>query len=147
MKRILVALDGSPRNDALLSAAIGLGKRTGAKLVLLRVVGLPAEASLPIDVWAMDPNDVTTFLERRAREALLAAEKAVPEALRGGLVVRVGSPWDAIVRVAREEDVDAILIGSHGYDTLDHLLGTTAAKVVNHADRTVIVVRAPERLE
>jgi nucleotide-binding universal stress UspA family protein len=58
----------------------------------------------------------------------------------------MGSPWDAIVRVAREEDVDAIMIGSHGYEVLDRIIGTTAAKVVNHADRTVIVVRAPERL-
>ena len=57
------------------------------------------------------------------------------------------SPWDAICAAAIAEDVDAIVIGSHGYDVLDRLTGTTAAKVVNHADRTVIVIRAPERLE
>jgi nucleotide-binding universal stress UspA family protein len=39
-----------------------------------------------------------------------------------------------------------ILIGSHGYSGLDHLLGTTAARVVNHADRSVLVVRHPEML-
>jgi nucleotide-binding universal stress UspA family protein len=38
-------------------------------------------------------------------------------------------------------DVDLIVIGSHGYGALDHVLGTTAAKVVNHADRSVLVVR------
>jgi nucleotide-binding universal stress UspA family protein len=42
--------------------------------------------------------------------------------------------------------VDLIVIGSHGYDALDRLLGTTAAKVVNHADRSVLVVRAAERI-
>jgi nucleotide-binding universal stress UspA family protein len=43
--------------------------------------------------------------------------------------------------VARELSVDLIAIGSHGYSPVDHVLGTTAAKVVNHADRSVLVVR------
>jgi len=33
------------------------------------------------------------------------------------------------------------VIGSHGYGGLDRLLGTTAARVVNHADRNVLIVR------
>ena len=36
---------------------------------------------------------------------------------------------------------DLIVVGSHGYSGIDHLLGTTAARVVNHADRSVLVVR------
>ena len=47
---------------------------------------------------------------------------------------------------AREEDVDLIVLGSHGFDVLDRIVGTIAAKVVNHADRAVLVVRSPERL-
>ena len=39
------------------------------------------------------------------------------------------------------ETFDLIVIGSHGYGAIDRVLGTTAAKVVNHADRTVLVVR------
>ena len=39
-----------------------------------------------------------------------------------------------------------IVIGSHGYGGIDHLLGTTAARVVNHADRPVLVVRGPSGL-
>ncbi len=53
------------------------------------------------------------------------------------------APWDGICRAAREHDADMIVIGSHGYGALDRLLGTTAAKVVNHADRNVLVVRTP----
>jgi nucleotide-binding universal stress UspA family protein len=34
-----------------------------------------------------------------------------------------------------------IVIGSHGFSGIDRLLGTTAGRVVNHADRSVIVVR------
>jgi hypothetical protein len=48
---------------------------------------------------------------------------------------------DGIGRAAKELDVDLIAIGSHGYPSIDRLLGTVAAKVVNHADRNVLVVR------
>ena len=37
---------------------------------------------------------------------------------------------------------DLIVIGAHGYGRLDRLLGTTASKVVNHADRDILVVRS-----
>ena len=55
---------------------------------------------------------------------------------------------DAIEAVSARapENVDLIVIGSHGYGGIDRVIGTTAAKVVNHADRSVLVVRSPERL-
>jgi nucleotide-binding universal stress UspA family protein len=46
-----------------------------------------------------------------------------------------------VCKEAHQEDVDLIMVGSHGYSGVDRLLGTTAAKVVNHADRSVLVVR------
>ena len=52
-----------------------------------------------------------------------------------------GTAWDAICREARETNADLIVIGSHGHSRLARMLGTTAAKVVNNADRNVLVVR------
>ena len=57
------------------------------------------------------------------------------------VLVRIGNPWSAICAAAREHDVDLVVVGSHGYEGVDHLIGTTAAKVVNHCDRSVLVVR------
>ena len=144
MKKILVALDGSPREPGVLDAAIALGRKTGARLVLFRSVGIPQE--LPKEAYAVPPDEVPRLLEDRARRDLDALAARVPAEIRGPVRVHVGSPWRSIERVAAEEDVDLIVIGSHGYQGADHLLGTTAAKVVNHADRAVLVVRAPERL-
>jgi nucleotide-binding universal stress UspA family protein len=55
--------------------------------------------------------------------------------------VEVGTPWQAICTVAKGMNAELIVIGSHGYGAVDRLLGTTAAKVVNHADCSVLVVR------
>jgi nucleotide-binding universal stress UspA family protein len=51
-----------------------------------------------------------------------------------------GQPWRDIVSTASRLDVDLVVIGSHGYSGWDRVLGTTAGKVANHADRSVLVV-------
>lgn len=144
MKKMLVALDGSPREREILSSAIALGRKTGARLLLFRSVGVPSE--LPAEAFSVAPEEIPAMLESRAKRDLERLEADVPSEIRGGTRVLVGTPWQSIERAAGEEDVDLIVVGSHGYGTLDRVLGTTAAKVVNHADRAVLVVRAPERL-
>ena len=144
MKKLLVCLDGSPRETSVLHAAIALARNSGARLLLFRSFGIPAE--LPQEAYSMAVNDVPKLLEKHARGALEALEETVPAELRAGTRVELGIPWQSIERAAAEEEADLIVIGSHGYQALDRVLGTTAAKVVNHADRSVLVVRAPERL-
>lgn len=51
----------------------------------------------------------------------------------------LATPWN--LRRRAHDDVDLIVIGLHGYGTLDRILGTTAAKVTNHTDRNVLVIR------
>ncbi|MFI5302394.1 MAG: universal stress protein, partial [Polyangiales bacterium] len=58
------------------------------------------------------------------------------------IVVAVGEPWRVILDVADRSAVDLIVMGSHGYRGFDLVLGTTAAKVVNHAQRNVLIVHA-----
>ena len=143
MKKVLVALDGSDRELGVLSAAIVLARKTGAKLLLFHSVGVPPE--VPPAAFALSPAELAEDLERKARAALEKHAEAIPQELRGGVRTMLGTAWQSICEVAAEGDADVIVIGSHGYGGLDKLLGTTAAKVVNHADRSVLVVRAPER--
>ena len=144
MKKILVCLDGSPRERGVLDAAIGVARSRGAKLTLFRSVGIPRE--LPKEAYSMDPEEIPRLLEQQATVELEKLFATVPSEHRGSIQVIIGTPWQSIERAAAEGDVDLIVIGSHGYQALDRVLGTTAAKVVNHADRAVLVVRAPERL-
>jgi universal stress protein F len=141
MKRILVALDGSERTRAVLDAAIRLAQLTSARLVLFRAIGLPPD--LPRDLLQASPTRLEDLLRAAAVAELdkLAAE--VPPGLVESVTTQLAIPWDGIVREARRVDADLIAIGSHGYSGLDRVLGTTAAKVVNHADRNVLIVRAP----
>jgi nucleotide-binding universal stress UspA family protein len=141
MKRILCALDGSPRAPIVLAAAARLAELADAKLVLFRAVSLPVE--LPSEVMRVTDRSLEDVLRRKARTDL----EGVAQGLRPGLVekyvVELATGWDGICRAAIEQQVDLIVLGSHGYGGLDRLLGTTASKVVNHADRNVLVVRTP----
>jgi len=144
MHRILVGLDASPRAKGVLEAALDLAKRTGSKLILLRAVGIPVE--IPPEAYALPPSSLEDLLRQEAERYLEKEAASVPAELLGGTRIAVGTPWSAICDVAKADNVDLIMIGSHGYQGLDRLIGTTAAKVVNHADRSVLVVRDAQRL-
>lgn len=139
MERILVCLDASERAPLVLATAVELARRLGAKVRLFRAVGLPTD--VPAHLYSISPKSLAELLVDEARKDLLAQSRDVPPDLMDGIYTHVGSPWDGVCRAAIEHDADLIVIGSHGYGTLDRLLGTTAAKVVNHADRPVLVVR------
>ena len=139
MKRILVCLDGSPRAPFVLQTAADLAERCGAKLCLLRTVGLPAVVDQEAVTHGVSPMGA---IETAAKSELDGLAAKLPAGLVEGVHVRIGTPWDAICHEAKELDCDLVLLGSHGYKGLDVLLGTTAAKVVNHCERSVFVARA-----
>ena len=139
MKPYLVALDSSPRASHVLAAAIAFAQATSTKLVLFRAVGLPGD--LPIEAYAMPPDGMVDVLQQRAMRELDQASRVIPEGLTFETRVEVGTAWQAICDAGKVVDAALIVIGSHGYSALDRLLGTTAARVVNHADRSVLVVR------
>lgn len=139
MKKILVALDGSPRADAVLSYAVSFARTVGAKLILFRSFGIPPDLTL---AWPASDQPLEDALRARAQAYLDERAKTVPKELLEGVRVDLGVPWQAVCNAARAEHADLVIIGSHGYSGVDYLLGTTAAKIVNHADRSVLVVRA-----
>ncbi len=143
MKRILVGLDASPRAAGVLATAVTIGKAQGARVVLLRSIGLPPD--IPQDFWRTTEEPLIETLRRRARQELEELAKGIPTELLGGVDVEIGVPWQAVCEAAHSQGADLIVIGSHGYAGIDRLLGTTAAKIVNHAHCSVLVVREPPR--
>jgi nucleotide-binding universal stress UspA family protein len=139
MQRFLVALDGSPHAHKVLATAVELAKRTDGKIVLFRGVEVPTE-SVAL-AFSLPPGELEAQLQKAAETALADYTKEVPPELLAGARVGMGSPWRAICDGARDADCDLIIVGSQGYGALERILGTTASRVVNHADRSVLVVR------
>ena len=140
IQRILVGLDGSARTAFVLEQAIAIARAQNAKVTLMRAVKVPHELSVEMrSTWmgfeqAMFDDAIADLARWGDR---------VPADMLDGITVDIGTPWDCICRNATELHATMIVIGSHGYGGLDRLLGTTAGKVVNHADCSVMVVREP----
>lgn len=131
--RLLVALDDSERARLVLQYAVGLAQRTHAKVRLLRVVD-PSAAHVESTTW--------DAVRDAAHKGLDSLEALVPSDLRDGVEVRYGvHPWMQICGGATEYAANLVVIGSSRHTLKEILLGTTAARVVEHADRSVLLVK------
>lgn len=143
IRTILVALDASPRAPEVFAAANEIASRFEARMLLLRALDVPPE--FPPAAHVSGGDALPAYLAKRAREDLEAIAAGNPHADLEHLVIVDGQPWRAILSAADRLDVDLIVLGSHGYDALDRLLGTTAGKVANLAHRSVLVVHPRPR--
>jgi nucleotide-binding universal stress UspA family protein len=137
--KILVGLDGSERQPEVLRQAVELADRCGGNLVLCRAVQIPN--SIPALAWSLQGNEFEDFLVEHARGQVLRVAETLPKGLVSDVVTELGQPADILLRATKERRCDLVVIGSHGYSGLDRLLGTTAGKVVNKCETTVMVVR------
>ncbi len=122
-----------------LPTALALCRSFGASLHLVTV--LP-DYSMPI-VGSYFPKDFA----KNAREALTDAQHAfiranVPADIPAQSVIVDGSPWEAIINVAKKLEVDLIVMASHTKSKFaDYVLGPNAEHVVHHAKMSVMIVR------
>jgi nucleotide-binding universal stress UspA family protein len=72
-------------------------------------------------------------------EDFVAAQ--VPEGVAVKRIVATGKIYQQILRVAEQIGADLVVMGSHHPELSDYLLGPNAARVVRHADCSVMVVR------
>ena len=87
VRRILVGLDGSPREPLVLAAAQDLALRFDANLRLVRAVGLPPE--IPTEAWLDPSRSVKEYLENVARDGLERCAQTLCEALRSRCALEV----------------------------------------------------------
>jgi nucleotide-binding universal stress UspA family protein len=139
MRRILVALDGSAHERDVLAVAIPLARRLGGELLLFHAVSLPL--SLPSQALAIPPAQVGPLLLEAAQAHLETLLGTLPAGVVARALVELGTPWRAVCDAAHEHAADLVVVGTHGYGGADRLLGTTAAKIVDHAACSVLVAR------
>jgi nucleotide-binding universal stress UspA family protein len=145
LKRILVPTDFSEASAVALRYGQALTERFGASLHLLHVIedrfipGPAAEGYMPLPGYFEE-------MERNAREQLDKMLRAAEvEKRQATLFTKRGSPFLEIVRYAKSQDIDVIVMGTHGRGPIAHMLmGSVAEKVVRKAPCPVLTVRHPE---
>ncbi len=139
-QHILLAVDFFDQCENVIDRAKDLAERYQAKLSVIHVVdSLPISdagygADIPFNM------DLTSELMESAKKRLaeLAKKLLIPEDCQW---LEMGSPKTEIIRIAEENKVDLIVVGSHGRHGLALLLGSTANGVLHYAPCDVLAVR------
>lgn len=133
-QHILVPIDFSHDSEHAVSCAIDLGQHFQARLTLLNVVYVPdvPEVSLAyLDTIKSESEQRVEAVRKRVEDAGVAAD---------ALVVH-GPPSDRITDTAQKQEVDLIVMGTHGRTGLRYMLiGSVAERVVRLAPCPVMVV-------
>lgn len=141
IQSILVPLDFSPPARQALEVAAAFARQFKAKLTLLHVVEPVAMPDFVASSPLVLENDQLMAAAKQALGSMVKAAK-IPTGTVEKLLVRSGSAFHEIAAAAGTLKVDLIIISTHGYTGLKHvLLGSTTERVVRHAPCPVLVVR------
>ena len=138
--KILFPSDFSHTGDAALEMATALARDAGATLVIVHVEEHPM-AYGGGDVYYGVAEPATADLLRML-EDIKPADPQVPYQHR----LITGKPASAIARLAEDENIDMIVMGTHGRSGLSRLLmGSVAEAVVRHAKCPVLTYKQPAK--
>jgi nucleotide-binding universal stress UspA family protein len=136
--RILAAVDDSPRAPHVIAAALEQARQTDSDLRVLHIIAIPPEFPPAAHTTHGDP--LPAHLRKVAEARLRALLQGVHD-VRWEIVLEESHKASlAILEQATKYGAELIVIGSHGFEAIDRLLGTTAAKVVNLSAIDVLVV-------
>jgi nucleotide-binding universal stress UspA family protein len=137
-RKILVALENSRTDEAILAHIEPLARLMGSELVLVHVA----------DGWvARNLNQLNLAESREMRDDRAYLERVRTRFVDGGIpaeaVLLTGEPADAIVRLAHETGADLIAMSTHGHRFLGDLIyGSTASRVRHTVQIPVLLLRA-----
>ncbi|MGY3883731.1 universal stress protein [Aeromonas veronii] len=139
IKTLLCPVDFSQMSRAVLDYAVFMAQSHQAQLKLIHVVD-QLHGFDSYKILHMTAIEITHEMERQARTQLKELVATLP--LPATFDIRFGRAADEIVIQAKEDEVELIVMGSHGRSGISHLLvGSVAESVVRHAPCPVLVVR------
>ena len=134
-RTIIVPIDLSQETKGrrILDLAIRLGDE-GARIILANVLEeLPGYVAIELPAGLMERS----LQEAEDKLKAIAADAGVNAEIK----VRLGHPGNQILELAEETGADLIIVASHRPGLQDYFIGSTAGRVVRHANCSVLVTR------
>lgn len=140
--KIMVAVDDSRHSEQAVEFVTRMRWPAGSRVIVATVVPLVPPPSTPFEPTGLPPqvaahsNRYAPALIERAESLLRAA--GFPTERR----IETGDPREALIRIAEDERVDVLVVGSQGRTGITRLLlGSVSAHTVTHAPCSVLVVK------
>ncbi len=138
IKTILVAVDGSEFSEKAVRYGCAIGPALNAEIILLHVVPMVVSATPYHDTVSDQP-----FLAlQKVGEDILSKAKKIAGSVPVTDLLDHGDPAGRIIEIAKERNVDLIIMGSRGLSGIRRLFtGSISDKVTNQAGCPVMIVR------
>ena len=144
-KKILFTTDFSESSQFALPYAIDVATKYKAQLTLVHVI---EPIVTPVDfAWGTyNYPDIEKQVNTYAEDSLKKiVDENIPADLQSEVVILYGKPWREVVTYAKENEMDLIVIATHGLSGLSHAIyGSTAEKVIRKSPCPVLTIRHPD---
>ena len=146
IKKVLVPIDFSDYSKIALKYAADFAQKFNAEMILIYVVE-PVIYPPDFSLGQIAIPSINTEWDIKAKEELdKLADTEISNAITVKTIIKTGKPFIEVIETASEEDVDIIIIASHGHSGMEHILfGSTAEKVVRKAPCPVLTLREPRK--
>ena len=136
-KNIVFATDGSKYSEAATNKVIDFAKSYGSEIKAVSVVDVTEE------FMARAPGAVEDLVKKAKEIVEDVRKKASSEGINAEGIVREGDAYKVIVNIAKKQEANAIMMGSHGRTGLRRLLmGSVTERVIGNAPCPVLIVKA-----
>jgi nucleotide-binding universal stress UspA family protein len=140
---VLVPTDFSDASECALKYGKAMARAFGASLYLVHVMEDLLAHAWAAEVYVASMPNLRDEVEKESRSrlaAMLSPEER--DSLRAHVELLAGNPFVEIVRYAKAQDIDLIVMGTHGRGPIAHmLLGSVAERVVRKSPCPVLTVR------
>jgi nucleotide-binding universal stress UspA family protein len=144
LKKILVPIDFSPASKDAFKHAIHFAEKFSAELTLLYVLEAAPSPSFAGIPGAPSFSEADRSSAEKKLRVLIASTRNGSVG-RARWKMRDGIPSHEIVEMAKEANIDLIIMATHGYTSWRHFcIGSTAERIVRAAPCPVLVVREKE---
>lgn len=129
-RRILVPVDGSEPNLKAIEEAKAMALKSESKIILLHVVDVD---------YLLDHSILNELKEQKAKVLNDAYERFIGLDVEKYLIL--GDPAEEIIKKAKEDDIDLIIMAKRGLTGLKrYLIGSVTSKVVTHTEVPILIL-------
>ena len=140
MQRIIVPIDFSEHSEFALEAASNIAKKYEAELIVLHMLEL-SDAILTAGNDSLN-EEAVFYLKLAEKKFETFLDKPYLEGINVTPIIKHFKVWSEVNDVAKENDANLIVMGSHGVSGIKEVLvGSNTEKVVRHSEIPVLIIK------
>lgn len=144
MKKILIPTDFSKHAEYALRVAAQIARKNDGEIILLHMLELPHQASDAVGSGTEIP-EIMFFKNAAIRRLEDLMDEDYLEGLKVSEVIQFELAFDGILKISQTNNVDLIVMGSHGASGYKEMfIGSNAEKVVRNSDVPVLIIKKEE---